>query len=115
MPTTPAVGAMNINFVNTGVASSVAYELVISEPGGKVLLDTVAHFYAPVKATLHTNASLVDVTLVDTNRTLYDITMYKSVNPSTWLNLPMYYGTWASSTSVYINSTFPNRTATPWT
>ncbi|HVU97698.1 MAG TPA: hypothetical protein VHE34_20885 [Puia sp.] len=47
-------------------------ELIVSETGGKVLLDTVAPNGTTINATLHTNASLVDVsTTLNTSPRLF--------------------------------------------
>ena len=88
-PTTPQTGTLNINMNYPAVdTSTTTYELIINEPGGKVLLDTIAVVNHPVKAALRTNAKLVDVTtiLLFTNPTQYYAFTYKSVDPSGWSN-----------------------------
>jgi hypothetical protein len=86
--TTPpiTVGTMNINFTS-GIPGS-QYELIISEPGGTVLLDTLAAGGTPVIAALKTNDTLVDVTTVGSLGGPYSITCLKSVNASTILGMP---------------------------
>ena len=70
-----------------------SFELIISEPAGKVLLDTMARIKSPVIAALKTNATLVDVTYILDNGSSspgaprYNVNVYKGVNPSTWVNL----------------------------
>jgi hypothetical protein len=71
-------------------ALSPNFELIISEPGGKVLLDTLAAFNTSIKATLHTTQPLLDLTTIrkisDTNMTIYT---YKGVSPAQWNNLEL--------------------------
>jgi hypothetical protein len=77
----PTVGTMNINF-DYGPQGS-QYELIISEPGGTVLLDTLAVGAVPVIATLKTNDTLVDLTtIISLGSSYYDIYCYKSINAS---------------------------------
>jgi len=84
----PAVGTMNINL--TFAISSIQYELIISEPGGIVLLDTMAG-NQPVIAALKTNDTLVDVTTVVTEGNgHYLITTFKSINAATFTGLYTY-------------------------
>src|SRR5579863_869374 len=75
----PVLGTMNINLACPGSGC----ELIISEPGGAVLLDTVTVNSAAVIAALKTNDTLLDVTsVVPGGGTYYTITCFKSVNPS---------------------------------
>ncbi|HEY4108297.1 hypothetical protein [Puia sp.] len=103
---TATSGTMNINLANPKAYSgNVSYEMIISEPGGKVLLDTIVSYAATVKAALSTSAGVVDLTLVDTVDGRHDLTVYKSINPSTWINaLPSSYVTG-------FRSSLPNTTA----
>src|ERR1700753_1515240 len=82
-PTTSlTLGTMNINL--TYGAFGIQSELIISEPGGKVLLDTLAIGGQPVIATLKTNDTLVDITTVSPLGGAYNnIAVYKSINAST--------------------------------
>ena len=85
----PKVGTMNINF-NYGV-QGYQYELIISEPGGTVLLDTLAMGTIPVVAALKTNDTLVDITtILPQGGAYFTITVFKSVNASTITGLPGY-------------------------
>jgi hypothetical protein len=77
----PIVGTMNINLTYPG--SGAQYELIISEPGGTVLLDTLSVTGNAVIAALKTNDTLVDVTaVVPGSGANYAITCIKSVNAS---------------------------------
>jgi hypothetical protein len=107
---------MNISLSNPDSnRQNVAFELVISEPGGKVLLDTIALYNTTVKAALKTDAPVVDMVQIDTGGGRPSIFAYKSVNLSTWVNaypgsyLPRYRSSMPNTTlaSVHINH-FPN-------
>jgi hypothetical protein len=89
---TTSIGTMYINLTYAGSTITGAFELIISEPGGKVLIDSVVQVQTAVKAALKTNATLVDVTYIlglDTsqNSLLYSVWVYKSVNPSNWVTV----------------------------
>ncbi len=82
-------GTMTINFsalrVNKGTS-----ELIISEPGGKILLDELSPF-DQVTATLKTDKSLVDVTMIDSTSSgtnplgaAYYVRSYMGVDPGSW-------------------------------
>jgi hypothetical protein len=113
------LGTMNIDLTYPRSYSQTAfYELVISEPGGKTLLDTIVQFNTAVKAALRTNATLVDMILIDTTGG-HNVTVYKSVNPSTWINtfpgsyVTKYRSSLPGSTSASVHYTnFPNVGAT---
>jgi hypothetical protein len=66
--------------------STNSIELIISEPGGKVLLDTITPANTHITANLNTTDTLVDLTNIyyDTYQKLYSIQTHKSVNPSSW-------------------------------
>jgi hypothetical protein len=75
------LGTMNINLTYPG--SGTQYELIVSEPGGTVLLDTLTVAGEAVIAALKTNDTLVDVTaVVPGSGANYAITCIKSVNAS---------------------------------
>jgi hypothetical protein len=88
-PTLPSpTGTMTIAFSYPDTSSQAGpnFELIVSEPGGKILLDSVAPVNTQVTATLHTNDTLVNLTtiyqaLMDSNIT---VNTYMSVNPSSW-------------------------------
>jgi hypothetical protein len=90
--TTSAGGTLKINLI-AGAQSLWTYsagncELIISEPAGKVLLDTVVRPYTNIAASLQTKDTLVDVTNVfyDSYHQKYIATTYKAVNPGGWGN-----------------------------
>jgi hypothetical protein len=89
---TTTTGTLKINLI-TGGQFEAAYapgtcELIISEPAGKVLLDTVVTPYTTINASLRTNDTLVDVTNIfyDSYQGNYIATTYKAVNPTAWAN-----------------------------
>ena len=66
------------------------YELIISEGGGRVVLDTVAGLNAPVITWLKTNQKLLDITIVGgayNGSTAY-VHSYKAIDLTTWVNIP---------------------------
>jgi len=85
-------GTLNINLIAgaqfAGAYSASNCELIISEPAGKVLLDTVVPSYTAINTSLRTNYTLVDVTNIFYNSYLgkYNATTYKAVNPAGWAN-----------------------------
>jgi hypothetical protein len=91
-PDTIASGTLKINLVISGPESYVnwvaRYEVIISEPSGKVLLDTVMAPGTKLTTSLSTNATLVDLTNVyyDSSVSQYTAVTYKGVNPSGWVN-----------------------------
>src|SRR5215475_12447153 len=55
---------LNLTYYNTDTTIAPGIELIISVPGGKVLLDSISAFNVPIFGTLHTSAAVVDVTTV---------------------------------------------------
>ena len=84
-PPPPVVGTVNINLATAPLAAG-ALEVIISESGGKVLLDTNGPFNNSLVATLHTNQKLLDYTRIDYNSfsSRYEVTTYKAVDLSNW-------------------------------
>jgi hypothetical protein len=83
---TPPIGTMNINV--SYPAEATQFELIISEPGGTILLDTLAPTNTPIIAALKTNDTLIDLTTAITAGTnYYIIYSYKSVNAATLTGL----------------------------
>lgn len=66
------------------------YELIISESGGKVLLDTVTPYNSPIITWLKTNQKLLDITTVKKWATTgsYLIHAYKAIDLTAWVNIP---------------------------
>ena len=87
-----STGTLNIHLLNTTNywqdTGNIYVELIISEPGGKVLLDTVTLKGTPITASLHTNATKVDLTSVcyESFFKFYQAVTFKDVNPSDWTN-----------------------------
>jgi len=69
------------------------YELFVSEPGGKVLYDSVTDYNKTVTANLSTKATLVDVSVIYVNNTpgakQWWVSTYKSVDLAKWKNIPL--------------------------
>src|SRR5579872_3390358 len=83
-------GDLKINLTTPGAVPNINdYEIIISEPTGRVLLDTIALPNTSIVASLKTNASLVDITNVyyDLFANTYYVVTYKAVNPSTWTSI----------------------------
>ena len=66
------------------------FELIVSEPYGKVLLDTLAPYNAPIIAKMKTKMPLVDVSVILYSPTFnfYLAEVYKSVQPGQWTTIP---------------------------
>jgi hypothetical protein len=66
------------------------FELIISEPGGKILLDTIAPYNVPIVAKMTTSKPLLDVSTVVYSPTFnsYSMIINKSVQPETWEVIP---------------------------
>lgn len=90
--TSPATTVLNLNLTTT-VANE---EVIISDTGGVVLLDTMSPYPSPLIATLKTAHHLLDVSLItyDTTRSTYSVGIFKAVDPSQWSTLEgtSYYG-----------------------
>ena len=70
------------------------YELLISEPGGKILFDTVTNYNQPIITDLQTTATLVDVSVIypynyAPGQAQYIVNTYKGVNLASWKNIPL--------------------------
>ena len=81
----PQLATININLATTPLAAG-SFEVIISESGGKVLLDTIGPVNNSLVAALHTNQKLLDYTLIAYNSTAsqYTIITYKAVDLSNW-------------------------------
>jgi len=81
----PANGvSINLAYPLQGAAAGTNYELIITEPGGRKLLDTIAEVNASISARLVTDSKLVDLTtiLYDASSDTYKAITYKSIDPS---------------------------------
>lgn len=81
----PQLATININLAITPVAAG-DIEVIISESGGKVLLDTTGPINNSLVAALHTNQKLLDYTEIAYNSTAsqYTVITYKAVDLSNW-------------------------------
>ena len=85
-PPPPVVGTMNINV--SYPAQGPQFELIISEPGGTVLLDTLAPTNTSIIAALKTNSTVVDVTTVlSQGGNFFSVNTFKSIDASTLTGL----------------------------
>jgi hypothetical protein len=82
-PPTPVTMKINLT------TSAPNEEIIFSDSGGKVLLDTMSPFPSPLVATLQTAQNLIDIALVtyDTSQSNYQVVAYKAINPSKWSSL----------------------------
>ena len=81
-------------------------EIIFSDSGGKVLLDTMSPYPNPLVASLRTSQTLIDLTTIvyDTPEARYEVSTIKAINPSLWGAVdPNIY---------YSNSSYPNLSAT---
>lgn len=93
---TPGIITINLNFLdNIDSLHQDMWELLVSEPGGKLLLDTVTRVNMTVSATLKTSADRVNLTTVFHSAVYgyYSVTSFLGVNPSSWTtpNSPLNY------------------------
>lgn len=70
--------------IKIGLSIGNNHELIISEPTGRVLLDTVADPYTHITTTLSTRSSLVDITVINTMYQVFYVTTFRAVNPTSW-------------------------------
>jgi hypothetical protein len=83
--------SVNLTYSNADTASvGTSYELIISESGGKVLLDTIAVYNVPVIAKMTTTKAAVNVTTVTYSAAYdyYSVNIYTSVQPAKWDHIP---------------------------
>jgi hypothetical protein len=116
-PTPPVTGKLNINTSYPDLTQTLTnVELIINEPGGKLLLDTVVPVNTQLTATLSTDAKLVNATTIVYNPayTQYDVYNYRGVNPNSWniISPPQFYyvmrpTTYQSSTPATVVYTHP--------
>ncbi len=84
--TPPVLGTMNINVSYPAQASQ--FELIVSEPGGTVLLDTLAPTNTPIIASLKTNSDVVDLTtVISQGGGFFSVNTIKSIDASTLTGL----------------------------
>ena len=87
-PTPPVTMKINLT---TSIPNE---EIIFSDSGGKVLLDTMTPYPNALVATLQTSQQFVDVSFIslDTANSLYYVNIYKSINPSKWSTFDGAYG-----------------------
>jgi hypothetical protein len=90
-PPGDSILTIDLAYPNTDTTDyGASFELIISEPGGKILLDTLAPYNAPIIAKMITRQPLVDVSTVIYSPTFdfYSMIVNKSVKPETWIVIP---------------------------
>jgi hypothetical protein len=82
---------LSVAYADTSRNPPPNFELLIREPGGKLLLDTLAPVNTPVVAALSTSSMLVNVTTIymGTHDTAFTVTSYLGVDPSDWQTFPI--------------------------
>ena len=84
------LGSLKINLISSEAAWTDTVrqnvELIVSEPGGKVLIDTVTPANTHITTSLATNATTVDLTNIfyDAFTKTIVVSTFKGVNPSGW-------------------------------
>lgn len=89
-PSQPVDSILSLNLYYpdaTGIMGST-YELIVSEAGGAILLDSIAQFNTPVITKLKTKQPSVDVMTVvySAAYSFYSVYIYKAVRPATWVD-----------------------------
>ncbi|HEV2478471.1 MAG TPA: hypothetical protein VGS79_02355 [Puia sp.] len=87
---------ININLTYRDTQDSAKndqWEVIISEPAGKVLLDTISPVNTALSAHLHTASYVVNATYVfrGTTYNTYSVTTYRNVDPRSWTAMPAPY------------------------
>ena len=86
----PANTTITINLGYSDTIDSLnedKWELIVKEPGGSLLLDTVVRVNTTISTTLKSSTPLVDLTTVvyyALYESSYSATTFIGVNPSTW-------------------------------
>ena len=83
--------SINLMYPNTDTTDfGSSFELIIGEPGGKILLDTIAAYNVPVLAKMTTTKAVVNVAAIIYSATLnfYSADIYTSVQPANWAVIP---------------------------
>jgi hypothetical protein len=86
-PLAPPGGmAINLSYPESNPAFGKQIELIINEPGGAILMDSMIPVNTPIVTTLHTTQKLVDVTTVvnDSPAAQIYVTTWKAVDPTGW-------------------------------
>jgi hypothetical protein len=78
--------AINLTYPENSPDFGKQIELIINEPGGAILMDSMIPVNTPIVTTLHTAVKLVDVTTVvnDSPAAEIYVTTWKAVDPTGW-------------------------------
>jgi hypothetical protein len=82
---------LSVMYADTSKNPPANFELVVQEPGGLILLDTLAPVNLSIKATIRTSNPLINVSTVymGTHDTAFTVTSYLGVDPSRWQTFPI--------------------------
>jgi hypothetical protein len=85
-PIPPNSIAINLTYPESNPAYGKQIELIINEPNGAILMDSMIPVNTPIVTTLHTTGKLVDVTTVvnDSSAAQIFVTTWKAVDPTGW-------------------------------
>jgi hypothetical protein len=85
-PAPPGGIAINLSYPENNPVYGKQIELIINEPGGAILMDSMVPVNTPIVTTLHTTQKLVDVTTVvdDSSAAVIYVTTWKAVDPTGW-------------------------------
>ena len=85
-PTPAGSIAINLTYPESNPAYGKQIELIISEPGGAILMDSMIPVNTPIVTTLHTTQKLVDVTTVvnDSSAATIFVTTWQAIDPTGW-------------------------------
>ena len=101
--------AINLTYPESNPAYGKQIELIINEPGGPILLDSMLPVNTPIVTTLRSAVKLVDVTTVvnDSSAGTIYVTTWQAVDPTNWTtpypngyNI-LNYNTTSSPASIY--------------
>jgi hypothetical protein len=83
----PTAGiSINLTYPESNPVYGKQIELIINEPGGAILLDSIIPVNIPIVTTLHTTQKLVDITTVvnDSSAGTIYVTTWKAADPTGW-------------------------------
>ena len=109
---------INLTYPESNPAYGKQIELIINEPGGGILLDSMLPVNTPLITTLQTTQKLVDVTTVvnDSSAGVIYVTTWKAVDPSGWTTAyPNGYNIRDYNTSATAAQLYYTNLPAPWT
>jgi hypothetical protein len=110
--------AINLTYPEGDPVYGKQIELIIAEPGGAILLDSLIPVNTPLKTTLKTTQKLVDITTVvnDSSAGQIYVTTWKAVDPTQWTTpYPNGYNIRDYNTSGTAAQLYYRNLPAPWT